>query len=96
MPARMEQRVDTELREHIDNLSRAAEASYDREQALAARGKMPGEPGHGGERRVECRGADALIHHAAVDAELHLHPPQVADLHQRAGRTGRACRTADR
>ena len=37
MPARMEQRVDTELREHIDNLSRTAEASYDREQALAAR-----------------------------------------------------------
>ncbi|HIC68459.1 MAG TPA: tetratricopeptide repeat protein [Candidatus Latescibacteria bacterium] len=36
MAARME-RVDTELREHIDDLRRAADASYDREQALAAR-----------------------------------------------------------
>ena len=36
MAVRME-RVDTELREHIDDLRRAADASYDREQALAAR-----------------------------------------------------------
>jgi TolA-binding protein len=42
MASRME-RVDTELREHIDDLRRAADASYDREQALAARLRLAEE-----------------------------------------------------
>ena len=42
MAARME-RGDTELREHIDDLRRAADASYDREQALATRLRLAEE-----------------------------------------------------